>query len=367
MSHRRISWDTRAMTSSSALVRSVERIERLCASTLGERDLRIGIVTELRRSVGFDAYVWLLTDPVTAVGSNPVAAVPALAELPTLIKVKYSSRINRWTTLTGAPHPVRLLSRTAGDPLDPWREMLTGYGIVDVASTVCRDRHGTWAFLDLWRDETSTPFTDDEVAVLASTAGTISTAVRRRLAGTFVAPAASVPRDEGPAVLILDDALCITGETVAATAWLQRLLPATPGMAAIPAAAYNVAAQLLAAEAGVDDHPASARTHVPGFTWVTVRASRLAASGTTGPGAIAVSIEETPGAERLEVYARSHAFSPREHRLVRLLARGLDTRELAEAMSISDYTVGDHLKSIFARTGLNSRNAVLTAALGADA
>lgn len=352
------------MTGSSSLARSVERIERLCASTLGERDLRVGIVAELRRSLGFDAYAWLLTDPVTAVGSNPVAEVPALAALPTVIKLKYSSPINRWTTLAGPPHPVRLLSRTAAGPLDPWRAMLTGYGIVDVASTVCRDRHGTWAFLDLWRDGTSGPFTDDEVAVLVAVGSTTTTAVRRRLAGTFVAPAASVPRDEGPAVLILDDALCITGQTVAATAWLQRLLPTTPGMAPIPAAAYNVAAQLIAVEAGADDHPASARTHVPGFTWVTVRASRLAASGTAGPGAIAVSIEETPGAERLDVYARSHAFSPREHRLVQLLARGLDTHELAEAMSISDYTVGDHLKSIFARTGLNSRHAVLTAALG---
>ncbi|MEJ7647463.1 MAG: hypothetical protein WKF57_00220 [Nakamurella sp.] len=67
------------MTGSSSLARSVERIERLCASTLGERDLRVGIVAEVRRSIGFDAYVWLLTDPVTAVGSNPVAEVPALA------------------------------------------------------------------------------------------------------------------------------------------------------------------------------------------------------------------------------------------------------------------------------------------------
>lgn len=35
-------------------------------------------------------------------------------------------------------------------------------------------------------------------------------------------------------------------------------------------------------------------------------------------------------------------------------------------MSISEYTVGDHVKSIFGKAALNSRNAVLTAALGAD-
>jgi len=354
------------MTGSSTLVRSVERIERLCASTLGERELRIGIVAELRRSVGFDAYVWLLTDPATTVGSNPLADVPALAELPTLIKLKYSSPANRWTSLEGPPHPVRLQSRSAGNPQDPWRAMLTGYGIVDVASTVFRDRHGCWAFLDLWRHETSGPFIGVDVPVLVATGGTISTTIRRRQSATFAAPAATLPRDEGPAVLILDDALRITGQTVAATEWLRRLLPTTPGISPIPAAAYNVAAQLLAIEAGADDHPAAARTYVPGFTWVTVPASRLAGTEASGRGAIAVSIEETPGAERLDVYARSHAFSPREERLLRLLARGLDTHELADAMSISEYTVGDHLKSIFGKAALSSRNAVLTAALGAD-
>jgi DNA-binding CsgD family transcriptional regulator len=354
------------VTGSSTVGRSAERIERLCASTLGERDLRIGILDELRRSVGFDAFVWLLTDPVTTVGSNPLADVPALAELPTLIKLKYSSPTNRWTGLEGPPHPVRLLSRSVGQPADPWRAMLTGYGIVDVASTVCRDRHGCWAFLDLWRHGSSGPFSDVDAALLVATGSTIPTAVRRRQSATFRTGASTVPRGEGPAVLVLDDALRITGQTVAATEWLQRLLPAAPGMAPIPAAAYNVAAQLLAVEASADDHPASARTYVPGFTWVTVRASRLAVADDAGRRSIAVSIEETPGAQRLEVFARSHAFSPREEHLVRLLARGLDTHDLAEVMSISEYTVGDHLKSVFAKTGLNSRNAMLTAALGAD-
>jgi DNA-binding NarL/FixJ family response regulator len=92
---------------------------------------------------------------------------------------------------------------------------------------------------------------------------------------------------------------------------------------------------------------------------VTLRASRL--SG----GSIAVSIEETPAAPRLDLFARAHAFTPREGELLRLLARGLDTRELGKAMRIKDFTVHDHLKSIFTKTSLNTRTAVLTAALGA--
>lgn len=347
------------------VARTLDRIERLCASTMDERALRVEIIGELRRSIGFDAYVWLLTDPVTTVGNSPLAEVPALPQLPTLIKGKYSSTVNRWTTLGGAAEPARLLSRVAADADDPWRVMLKDYEIVDVASTVFRDRHGCWGFLDLWRHQSSGPFADAAIAVLVAVDAPITAALRRRQAGTFTSIAAPLPSNEGPAILLLDDDLCITAQTDAATEWLRRLLPTAPGLAPIPAAAFNVAAQLLAVEAGVDEHPAAASAYVPGFTWVTVRASRFAGTATARPGAIAVSIEETPDALRLEVYARAHALSPREQSLLRLLVRGLDTRELAQSMSISEYTVGDHLKSIFAKTGINSRTGILTAALGA--
>jgi len=211
------------VTGPSTLVRSVDRIERLCASTLDERALRIGIIDELRRAIGFDAHVWLLTDPVTTVGSNPVADVPALPQLPTLIRLKYSNAVNRWTALSATPAPVGLLSRTPVDPDNPWRAMLAEYAIVDVASTVFRDRHGCWGFLDLWRHSSGGPFSDDGVAVLVAVGAMITLALRRRQAATFARTRTRVvlPRDEGPAVLIIDDALRITGKTRAATEWLE--------------------------------------------------------------------------------------------------------------------------------------------------
>jgi hypothetical protein len=39
--------------------------------------------------IDFDAYVWLQTDPVTAVGAAPPADVPCLPELSTLVKAMY--------------------------------------------------------------------------------------------------------------------------------------------------------------------------------------------------------------------------------------------------------------------------------------
>jgi DNA-binding NarL/FixJ family response regulator len=350
-----------------ARARAGERIERICASTFDQRALRVEILGELQTSIGYDAYAWLLTDPSTTVGCAPLADVPCMPELPRLIKLKYLTTVNRWTELLSSATPVGLLHQGTGGDLARsvmWQSMLRDLRVVDVASTVFHDRNGCWAFLDLWRTGTASPFTGADAALLTAITGPITVALRRCQARTFADPTATLPHDEGPAVIMLDDDLQITARTTAATEWLQLLLPAAAGGSPIPAAAYNVAAQLLATITGIDDHASSARTYVPGRTWVTLRASRITSTRAEDAPAIAVSIEQTPAAQRLDLFSRSHALTPREQHVLGLLAQGRDTRDIASAMSISDYTVQDHLKSIFTRTTLSTRNALITAAVG---
>jgi hypothetical protein len=92
----------------------------------------------------------------------------------------------------------------------------------------------------------------------------LTSALRQCRARTFVEPSTPRRSDAGPVVLTLDDDLRITSRTAASQAWLKVLLPPGPDERAIPASVYNVAAQLLAAETGIDDHPAYARTHLAG-------------------------------------------------------------------------------------------------------
>ena len=54
----------------------------MCLLAPDARALRLAVLPELRRVVGFDAYAWLVTDPATAVGASPLADVPWLPELP---------------------------------------------------------------------------------------------------------------------------------------------------------------------------------------------------------------------------------------------------------------------------------------------
>jgi len=143
------------MAGSWARTRAAERITALGAAGLADRDLRREVIAVLRGVLDFGAYVWLLTDPVTEVGTAPLAEVPSLAELPGLIKAKYAAPVNRWTALRRQASPAGLLSRTADDEVAGsrvWRELIGRYRIADVASVVFADQYGCWGFLDLWRD-----------------------------------------------------------------------------------------------------------------------------------------------------------------------------------------------------------------------
>ena len=132
-----------------------------------------------------------------------------------------------------------------------------------------------------------------------------------------------------------------------------------------------MAAQLLSAEEGIDDHPAVTRTHLAGGFWLTLRAARLssgqeppASAGGGGGGTIVVTIEEASAADRLDLFGRVFGFTARERELLSLLAIGSDTRALARQMSLSEHTVQDHLKAIFAKTGSRDRITLLSRALG---
>lgn len=337
--------------------RLTRAVEVICAERDTDRELRGAIIGALRDALDFAWYAWLLTDPVTEVGSSPVADAPSLSDLPRLIRAKYMTDVNRWTSMTA---PVASLQRTTEGDLERslmWREVLRGYGVVDVASAVFRDARGCWAWLDLWRTA-GAPFSDEELDMLDAIVGPTTTGLRRTQALTFTADAPAQARG-GPAVLVLSPALEVTAQTPATVAYLRTLIPPGGGHSPIPAGAYNVAAQLLAAENGIDGHAPLARLHLHGGLWMVLRAARTeVASGTEAQ--IVVTIEPATPVERRDMFARSHELTPRETQLLEQLSQGADTRTIAASLHLSEHTVQDHLKSIFAKTGTNNRRTLLT-------
>jgi DNA-binding CsgD family transcriptional regulator len=235
---------------------------------------------------------------------------------------------------------------------------------------VFADQFGCWGFLDLWRDDIHEPYDAADAEFVASVAPSLTAALRHCQARTFVEAATPHRRDVGPVVLTLGDDLRIASRTAASREWLDVLLPPEPDERAIPASVYNVAAQLLAVEEGVDDHPASTRTHLADGFWLTLRAARLSSdepppgAPASGVATLVVTIEEASAAERLELFGRAFGLSGREYELLGILATGSDTRRMARQMSLSEHTIQDHLKSIFTKTGARDRVTLLSRALG---
>jgi DNA-binding NarL/FixJ family response regulator len=87
---------------------------------------------------------------------------------------------------------------------------------------------------------------------------------------------------------------------------------------------------------------------------------RLAEPGTANDAwDLCLLLEETAGAT--DGAARRAVLSEREQEICRLLPLGLSNKEIAAQLDISPKTVGKHLENIFAKLGVTSRAAAVSA------
>jgi DNA-binding CsgD family transcriptional regulator len=70
---------------------------------------------------------------------------------------------------------------------------------------------------------------------------------------------------------------------------------------------------------------------------------------------VAIMLEPARGAELAPLIADAYGLTRRERLVTELVARGFSTNDIAARLHLSAYTVQDHLKSIFDKTGSGSR------------
>jgi DNA-binding CsgD family transcriptional regulator len=74
-----------------------------------------------------------------------------------------------------------------------------------------------------------------------------------------------------------------------------------------------------------------------------------------GKGAVAVVIEPAKSAEVAPIIIEAYGLTTRERDVVRTIARGLSTAEMAAELFLSTHTVRDYVKSVFDKVGVSSR------------
>jgi DNA-binding CsgD family transcriptional regulator len=239
-----------------------------------------------------------------------------------------------------------------------WTECIGPLGLRDLATTACRDRHGCWGWLDAYRSADGRPFDDEDVELLDRVAPALGDALRRRAIKPNL-PARRRP----PGVLILDKDPKKTSWTAIAREWIRELpTPVNQSTGLLPPVVYAVAGRAdPEAEPSAARLGARSRVRTIDGSWAIVEGARL---DDALPGKIAITIRAQTPAESLDLLCRVHGLTRRERQLAALVVEGLATAEIATQLVISNYTVKDHLKSIFEKTGVRGRRGLMTTVVG---
>ncbi|MFE1937352.1 helix-turn-helix transcriptional regulator, partial [Streptomyces sp. NPDC059474] len=78
---------------------------------------------------------------------------------------------------------------------------------------------------------------------------------------------------------------------------------------------------------------------------------------------LAVTMHPAPAADVAEVLLLAYGLTPRERDVLERVVAGLPSRAIAMELHITAATVQDHLKSVFAKTGVRSRRELVATIL----
>jgi DNA-binding CsgD family transcriptional regulator len=155
---------------------------------------------------------------------------------------------------------------------------------------------------------------------------------------------------------MLADDLSIVAMSPVAERCIDEFTDGHSGVDMPPPAIAAVAARLRELEEHADAAEANRMPRVRVRTrrgeWLTIHATRI--SGVSIHHT-AVILERAHPTEIAPLIVQSYGLSSRESELLRLIARGLSTREIAQICHISTETVQDHCKSIFDKVGVRIR------------
>lgn len=334
-------------------------IIRLCQAGLDARTLRIETIKQLRKVLPIDVYFFATADPATLLFTGVTADDILAKATPQFIENEFlQDDVNKFAWLARGVQPVGGLVQGTHHHLEQsrrYREILTPLGLGDelLAALIIHDV--CWGFLCLHRDRSSPPFTPAEAVFLDRLTPHLATGLRNAL---LLSAAMAAPLvDDSPGLLLLADDISVVAMTPAAERLLANLAEADRlPIHGLPYAVYAAAARLQASERdgdGTPELPPKVRLRTASGQWLVLHASRSASANAEGH--IAIIFEMARPVEIAQLLVQAYALSRRESEIVRLVAQGQSTRELAETFHITANTVQDHLKAIFEKVGVRSR------------
>jgi DNA-binding CsgD family transcriptional regulator len=306
----------------------------------------------LAASVPFDSSCWLTLDPSTLLPTSHFTRQFGFEHLMMLASNEYiEDDVNKFATLARATPPVGILSKVTGGDLGSsprYANVLAphGYESGDELRATFLDGDTAWGCLAIHRRHGT--FEEREAAIVAEVGRSIGDGIRRAI----LANAAAAPDAPGaPGLIVLRGDDSIESMTPPAAHWLEQMVDATGESAAIPLIIVSLANMARRTGAGLSDDVARARLPMKAGGWLLVHASILDG----GDDRVGVVIDPAREPAIAALFVEAYGLSRQERAVTRCVLQGLSTREIADDLHLSTYTVQDHLKSVFEKVGVRSR------------
>lgn len=327
---------------------------RRCYAGLDGPAFKAEVVRSIHALLPVDAVFFATADPATLLFTGAVAEDPLAAATAQFFDNEFGhDDVNKFQSLaTGAGHVATLDATTRGQRARSarYREIMSPLGLGDELRAALVTPAGCWGYLCLHRADSPHGFTPTEMRLISRLAPHLANGCRHSLTLPY--------RDEiaatAPGVIVLHPDLTVAAITGEAERWLAHIADHQPNRGRLPVAVYAVAARLQSIDSGAAQPDAVPTVRVPSTTggWLLVHASRL---NSTAGGDIAVIIEPAHPRDVAPLLLSSQGLTPRELEVAMLVLRGTSTRAIGSELHLSSYTVKDHLKSIFDKTGVRSR------------
>ncbi|MEU5536016.1 helix-turn-helix transcriptional regulator [Streptomyces sp. NPDC020362] len=211
------------------------------------------------------------------------------------------------------------------------------------------DDGNIWGYLALYRSD-GAPFSFADQRYISSVAPQLAVGLR---VGLLVATTTGASLDT-PVILVID-AEGMIKQASPGTAELAAEMDAGPvdGFLLPVALRSLVDAARAVRDTGHSAVP-RARLRTACGRWLIAHAAPLR-SGDGKDTDVVVSLDEARPPEIIPLIVAAFGLTPREQDVVQLVLQGLGTAQIAKALHLSAYTVQDHLKVVFDKTGVRSR------------
>lgn len=307
----------------------------------------------LASRVPFDGSCWLGLDPATLLPTSHFTGEIDADHLMELATNEFlEPDVNKFAVLARATPPVATLSQATQGELRRSARFVKvlgphGYEHGDELRAVFLDGESAWGCAALHRRQGR--FEDRDIAFMADVGAYIAEGIRRAV---LVTAAEAGEGLDPPGLLMLGAHGSVESLTPAARRWLGELIDPTGHASGVPLIVASVAHRARLVVDGELGEVARARVPRRAGGWLLLHASLV---DDDPEGRVAVIIQPARTPEIAALIVEAYGLSVREREVTRLVLHGLSTREIAQGLRISPYTVQDHLKAIFQKIGVRSR------------